>query len=65
MIGLIISGCCSGCEDIDLDLITHDYFLGAIPVKQYELRCSHSRVCGKLEAERIAHPLLPDEEVVE
>lgn len=48
MIKFDITGCCAGCEDIDLDLNRVIY--GAQRV--FSLRCVHENVCGKLERER-------------
>lgn len=48
MISLSISGVCNGCENIDLQLAEREFFLGDKMIKQYELMCRHSSVCGKL-----------------
>lgn len=48
MISLKISGCCSECREIDLDLGCFWYG----PQKTYTLHCAHEKVCGKLEEEQ-------------
>ena len=61
MISLKISGCCTECREIDLEL---DHFWYG-PHAVYELRCAHEKVCGKLEEEQRAEVLKSRQQLVD
>ena len=47
MIELRITGCCAGCDDIDLRMTSEVFGIGPV----YEVHCVHHMVCGRLEKE--------------
>lgn len=62
MIALSISGCCNGCEYIQLELNQERIEVTGHFYPKPSLCCIHAPVCGFLAEERSKHPMRPDKE---
>lgn len=53
MIELQITGCCKGCNHIDLDLMEQSVYDDNYEIRHfYRLGCRHAAVCGAFADER-------------